>query len=124
MSNTAAEVDHNLRIAELEREVRELHSQVAELRSELRFQANQRSEAIASVLQQLVDMTNELLPGDVLVENGADPEYPNTPSIVFRVTPKTRPHDTDAIIDKEIEWHRAARKIVPSATCHFSLAID
>ncbi|MGH7134792.1 MAG: hypothetical protein ACREHD_03580 [Pirellulales bacterium] len=124
MSNTTAEVDHNLRIAELEREVRELHSQIAELRSELHCQANQRMDEFARVLQQLVDMTNELLPGDVRVENGIDPEYPNTPSIVFRVTPHTRPHDTDATIDKEIEWHRAARKILPDATCYFGLAID
>lgn len=37
---------------------------------------------------------------------------------------RTRPQDINAIIDKEIEWHRAARRVFPQATCHFSLVID
>lgn len=120
----STDVEQSLRIAELEREVRGLRSQVAELHSELVRQERHQSEAVPRVLQQLMNMTHEILPGEVRIEDSTDPEYPDTPSIVFRVSPNAKPGNIDAVIDKEIEWHRAARKILPSATCHFSLAID
>ena len=121
MLQATTNVEENPRLAELERDVSDLRARLAD---QIADREQYLAEVLPGVLRQLVQVTNEILPGDIRVEDGTDPEYPNTPSIVFRVAPTMRPSDVNAVIDKEIEWHRAVRKVFPQATCHFSLVID
>lgn len=121
MLEVPTSIEENARLAELERHVSELR---ARLDDQVADRERYLSEAFPRVLRQLLQVTNEILPGDVRIEDGTDPEYPKSPSIVFRVAPTTKPNDVNAVIDKEIEWHRAARKVYPQATCHFTLVID
>jgi hypothetical protein len=120
----ATEIEQNVRIAELERDVRELRSALTShhLRSELR--PNNGVDLLLNVIRQLIEITNDLVPGKVSIENSVDPEYPETTHIIFRVDPEKKLDDVNAIIDKEIEWHRRARAIFPEATCYFRLLID
>ena len=121
MSDTVLTTD--LRIAELEQGVRELRAKLAAQRADLERADFDRRD-FPRTLREIVDMTNSILPGDVRIESKPDPEYPATNHIVFRVTPTVKLEDVNAVIDKEIEWHRNARRILPEATCHLSLAIE
>lgn len=122
MPDTLSSAD--LRIAELEHSVRELRAELAAQRSALEQQRERSPLAFPHLLRELLDMTNSILPGQVRIESNPDPEHPGAVHIVFRVAPADKLPDANSVIDKEIEWHRNARRILPDATCHFSVAID
>lgn len=117
-------VDQSVQIAELQKEVRELRRELAALRARANDTGNGETNAVSRCLKQLVEMTNELIPGNLRVENSEDPEHPQTVCLVFHVSARDKFRDTDAVIDAEIEWHRRAHAIVPEATCYFRLAIE
>lgn len=120
----ATATDPTSQIAELQREVGELRGELASLRSEQQRPRHEDPEVFARGLRQFIEMTNELIPGDVRVENSIDPEYPETVCVVFHVTAENKPNDVNALIAMEVEWHRRARAILPGATCHFCISID
>lgn len=82
------------------------------------------ARSLSRCLRRLFEMTNDLVPGDVRVENHPDPDHPETVHLVFRVAALAGPNDAQATIDMELEWHRRARAILPDATCYFRLAIE
>ncbi|HQU43934.1 MAG TPA: hypothetical protein PK867_14040 [Pirellulales bacterium] len=118
-------VEQDPRISELERSIRELRHELTTLRQQEEQCREQASaEDLPRGLKQLIEMTNEVVPGPLRVENSVDPEYPDTTHVVFHVVPQNRLDDVHAVIDAEIEWHRRARAIFAEATCHFRLAIE
>jgi hypothetical protein len=119
----STEILQYLQIEELQREVRELRREVAILRSSDR-RCHDNGDALPRALAQLIVMTNELIPGEIRVENSVDPDDPDTVCVVFHVAAHLQLGDANAVIDTEVEWHRRARAIYPDATCHFRLAID
>jgi hypothetical protein len=120
----STDIYQNLQLVEIEREIREVRRELAALCSATQRVRSDDSEALPRVLKQLIDMTNELVPGELHVENSVDPDHPETNCVVFRVNAQNKLDDTNAMIDKEIEWHRRARAIFPTATCHFRVAIE
>ena len=119
----AARLEYNHRIEDLERSVLQLRSELAAQRVEEQPH-RQTTTAVPIVVRQLIEITNDLVPGEIRIENSIDPDYPETTHIVFHVTPAKKFDDVDAIIDREIQWHRRAREVFPEATCYFRLAID
>jgi hypothetical protein len=117
-------IEQNKQLAELQREVHELRRELAILRPAKQGFNGDDADALPRGLKQLIEMTNELVPGELRIENSVDPDYPETVCVVFRVIANEKLNDVNAIIDTEIEWHRRARSIYPEATCYFRLAID
>lgn len=117
-------VDQTVQIAELQSEVRNLRRELATIRSATQDSARDGSEELPDCLKRIIEMTHDLIPGEVRVDSSADPEHPDVACVVFRVAALNRFEDVSAVIDTEIEWHRRARAIFPEATCHFRLAIE
>lgn len=112
------------RVSGLERDLREMQKELSALRAAKAKSARPDDDSFPLLLRQLVEMTNQILPGEVRIESSVDEDYPQTVRLVFHVVPETKLADENAVIDKELEWHRYARKIFSEATCHFALAID
>ena len=70
---------------------------------------------IVNQLEELIDMTVAIFAGQVSVENSADPEYPETVNVVFRVCLDNKDMDIEDIIDRELVWYRQVAKIAPGA---------
>jgi hypothetical protein len=120
----AARLEYNHRIEDLERSVLQIRSELAAQRVAKEQPHRQTATALPIVVRQLIEITNDLVPGEIRIENSIDPDYPETTHIVFHVTPVKKFDDVDSIIDSEIQWHRRAREVFPEATCYFRLALD
>lgn len=123
-SREPASLELTPRVSVLERDLREMQKELSALHAAKAKSARPVDDSFPRLLRQLVEMTNQILPGDVRIESSVDEDYPETVRLVFHVIPKTKLVDANAVIDKELEWHRNARKIFPEATCYFALAID
>ncbi len=58
---------------------------------------------VADAIGRILDITTELFPGEVVVGNSADPEYPDDRFVVFTVGASG---ELDEILDRECEWLR------------------
>lgn len=123
-SQEPASLELTPRVSVLERDLRQMQQELAALRAARASSARPDDDSFPRLLRQLVEMTNQILPGDIRIESSVDEDYPETVRLVFHVVPQTKLADANAVIDKELEWHRNARKIFPEATCYFALAID
>lgn len=116
--------EQDSRVAELEHRLQELRGELAAQHRTNGSPCHNAPQFFPRLLQNFIEMTNEVIPGDVSIESRTDPDDPDTPHIVFRVSAETKPENVNVVIGKEIEWHRRARAIFPAATCYFTLAID
>src|SRR5437588_7791458 len=73
--------------------------------------------------QQILELTKAMFAGDVAVENSADPEFPATIYVVFRVARAERAADEESI-DRELLWHRQVSKIAPEAQSRIRLLTE
>ena len=98
------------RLADLERKVTELIATVAELkasRTQPQCTTTTNSDpAIADVLA----ITSEMFPGKVEIELERDPSDPDDIMVVLNVASAG---DVEAVIDREIEWHRRVDALEP-----------
>jgi hypothetical protein len=78
----------------------------------------------ADLQQEIIKLTNLMFNGEVHVETSVDPEYPDTIYHVFRVIPTAKGEDIEAIIDRELAWHRQVARIAPSFMCRVRLLIE
>jgi hypothetical protein len=78
----------------------------------------------ADLQQEIIKLTNLMFDGAVHVETSVDPEYPDTIYHVFRVIPTAKDEDIEAIIDRELAWHRQVARIAPALMCHVRLLIE
>lgn len=109
----------NLRIAELERQLREI-------RIALGQQQNRYERAAAHIqehdpcMADVVRVTNELFPGKTHIEIISDPEEPESSSVVFTVSATG---DSQDIVTRRLEWHRRIANIPAGNSGTFALSV-
>ena len=83
-----------------------------------------RDQSLRENLAEILEITKDVFPGQVFVEDIQDPEYPETMYLVFHIVRDCPEDDVNKTIDREIEWHRRVREVYPDATCRFRLAVE
>jgi hypothetical protein len=74
---------------------------------------------VADAIGRIVEITTELFPGEVVVGNSADPEFPDDRFVVFTVEASG---ELDEILDRECEWLRRVAAVTPG-THTFRLSV-
>jgi hypothetical protein len=75
-------------------------------------------------VDRILAMTRDLIPGQITIEESADPEYPEATYIVFLVQAERKPKDFNALIDLELQWHRKVAEIAPADRARVRLLIE
>ena len=118
---TAAQiVRQNLRIAEVERQLREVRAEIGRLAKKQGARAVHAREP-DPCLADVVGITQEMFSGKVHVELVNDPEEPEHSYVVFRTSATGEISD---IVEKRIEWHRRIMQLSPGSSGSFRLSID
>jgi len=77
----------------------------------------------ADNLQEIVQITADLFPGELKIANSADPELPQDVYQVFIVSvPATA--DAEEVVDRRLQWHSRIAAIAASAKGKIRLAIE
>lgn len=98
-------IEHNLRIAALEREVRELKERVQKLETEKAAARPNATDRFDPGIAEVVAITSELF-GTAQVDIDRDPEEPDSVFVVFSVKSKG---DISELVEKRITWHEKIR---------------
>ncbi|HVX09698.1 MAG TPA: hypothetical protein VHC22_00715 [Pirellulales bacterium] len=103
------------------RMVNHLKRQVDSLES--RLAKSESSESTLDDIEAILRLTQSLFPGEVKIETSVDPEYPDSPSIVFHVV-NTADLSIQAVLDRELQWQREIGRIAPESRDRLRLFVD
>ncbi len=113
----AARIQNNLRIAELERDVYQLKSQLRMLISERPALKNTRESD--PCLADVIELTERMF-GAPEVTVSHDPEFPENAFVVFNVIASGSPKE---IVDKRMAWHEKVGDVQPRYSGRIRLSI-
>ena len=112
-------------IDRLKERVSDLERQIALLMTAAgpHLQRGDTAEFTCDSLQEIVNITAEIFPGELRITNSADPEMPQDVYQVFAVSVPASA-DAEELVDRRLQWHRRIATIAPSMKGRIRLAIE